>query len=256
MAAFVWGDYVEDDKRAVFHFALLLSSSSEELVLLFSFVHHIHLCSSPIAFIIATDGSPVTPKPQHTTRVQYVNSLVCQPSQVKVEMAIRIWFRWERVFWMGWGPVSVIQEWGSVQVRCSISVRISMRLSSPHRYPSSRLPSIQGVRWSRVRGGGRGTVLPKSIIHTPVFPVLSCTNSRELPTTCREKQMFEWRGAHSDQHQDMQSIIPWKQWKTAYLVCSEEDGCLQHQPKILHSSQITLLKEKRKTTIILREEGG
>lgn len=61
---------------------------------------------------------------------------------------------------------------------------MSMKLSKPHRYPSSRLPSTHGVLWSKVSGGGVGNVFPKSIIHTPALPVRSCMNSRELPTTC------------------------------------------------------------------------
>lgn len=72
----------------------------------------------------------------------------------------------------------------------SMSPRISMRLSRPHRYPSSRFPSAQGVRWSRVWGGGSGTVLPKSIIHTRARPEASWTNSKELPTTWWETEGF------------------------------------------------------------------
>lgn len=69
-----------------------------------------------------------------------------------------------------------------------MELRISIRLSNPHKYPSSRLPSLHGVRWSRLWCGGRGTVFPKSIIHTRARPEVSWTKSKELPTTCRNKQ--------------------------------------------------------------------
>lgn len=70
----------------------------------------------------------------------------------------------------------------------SMLVRMSIKLSRPQRYPSSLLPSTHGLRWSRVRGGGIGTVFPKSIIQIPALPVRSCTNNKELPTTCRKTQ--------------------------------------------------------------------
>lgn len=70
----------------------------------------------------------------------------------------------------------------------SMLVRMSIKLSRPQRYPSSLLPSTHGLRWSRVRGGGMGTVFPKSIIQIPALPVRSWTNNKELPTTYRKTQ--------------------------------------------------------------------
>lgn len=75
------------------------------------------------------------------------------------------------------------------------SRHIEMRLSSPQRYPSSWFPSSQGVRWSTWTPGGTSTVLPKSIICTLVWPELSYTNNRELPTTCAGR---EGRKAYHD----------------------------------------------------------
>lgn len=65
--------------------------------------------------------------------------------------------------------------------------KISIKLSNPNKYPSSRLPSCQGILWSKVCPSGRRVVFPKSISHTLAFLLLSCTKSSELPMTCREK---------------------------------------------------------------------
>lgn len=73
----------------------------------------------------------------------------------------------------------------------SMLVRMSIKLSRPQRYPSSLLPSTHGLRWSRVRGGGIGTVFPKSIIQIPALPVRSWTNNKELPTTCRKTAFYQ-----------------------------------------------------------------
>lgn len=58
-----------------------------------------------------------------------------------------------------------------------------IKLSNPNRYPSSLLPSCQGILWSSVCPSGRRVVFPKSISHTFAFPLPSCTKSSELPTT-------------------------------------------------------------------------
>lgn len=66
--------------------------------------------------------------------------------------------------------------------------QISTMLSSPHKYPSSWLPSCQGDLWSSSKPSLRATVFPKSIIHTLALPLVSWTNNRELPMTCNLKQ--------------------------------------------------------------------
>lgn len=86
-------------------------------------------------------------------------------------------------------PYSTAHGHGSTYDLSGImELRMSIRLSIPHRYPSSRLPSFHGVRWSSLWCGGRGTVFPKSIIQTRARPEVSWTKSRELPTTCGNKQ--------------------------------------------------------------------
>lgn len=70
----------------------------------------------------------------------------------------------------------------------TISEKMFMRLSRPHRYPSSRFPSIQGTRWFSVCLFGSREVFPKSIIQTLARSEESWTKSRELPTICTEKR--------------------------------------------------------------------
>lgn len=88
-------------------------------------------------------------------------------------------FQW-RIYSLGSLLFSV-----SVTLRSSFSLssRMEIRLSRPNKYPSSWLPSTQGLRWLTLTWSGRGFVFPKSIIHTLACPVLSWTNNKELPIT-------------------------------------------------------------------------
>ena len=64
---------------------------------------------------------------------------------------------------------------------------MSIILSSPYKYPSSRFPSCHSDLWSNFIFSGSCFVLPKSINQTPALPLESWTNSKELPITCKKK---------------------------------------------------------------------
>lgn len=64
-----------------------------------------------------------------------------------------------------------------------LCAQISTMLSSPHKYPSSWLPSCHSSLWSSHIPSCRGTVFPKSIIQMLALPNASWTNNRELPIT-------------------------------------------------------------------------
>ena len=61
----------------------------------------------------------------------------------------------------------------------------SIKLSSPLRYPSSWVPILHGIRWSKLKPLSTGMVLAKSIIHAPQISA-SYMMSKELPMICQK----------------------------------------------------------------------
>lgn len=56
---------------------------------------------------------------------------------------------------------------------------------------------------------GKAAVFAKSIIQTPVLPVQSCTNSRELPTTCGDTAVRK--------HSTRSNVYKWSAWSSSAL---------------------------------------
>ena len=80
-----------------------------------------------------------------------------------------------------------------------------VRLPKPIKYPSSWLPTRQGVRWSILIPAGRGWVLAKSIIQTFAL-CWSWMKSNELPINCKAEILNTIR--HCQQKKMYKNRVP------------------------------------------------